>query len=281
MTEFEDLPEGCLTTIISRTTPVDAGKLSLVSKTIHSASDSDAVWNAFLPPNSNFMDSIISHSPSLANLPTKKSLYLALSDRPIIIDNGRKSFQLNRKSGKKCYMLAARSLTVIWGDDQRYWNWISTPDSRFPEIAKLCQVCWFEIRGIINTLALSPNTQYAAYLVFKMIDAFGFEDETADLTVGVKGGHINTISVYLDPNSEPGPPIGRWYPEGRRPMPPNIEELQRPSVRSDGWLEFEMGEFFNSSLEDEVEMTVTEIKGNWWKGGFFLEGIEFRPKEDN
>jgi len=40
------------------------------------------------------------------------------------------SFQLERKSGKKCYMLAARSLAIVWGDDERYWNWISLPDSR-------------------------------------------------------------------------------------------------------------------------------------------------------
>ncbi|XP_058744406.1 F-box protein PP2-B10-like [Vicia villosa] len=279
MAEFEDLPEGCITTIISRTTPVDAGKLSVVSKSFRSASYSDAVWNAFLPSDSNFIDSIISHSPSLANLPTKKSLYLALSDRPI--DNARKSFQLNRKSGKKCYMLAARSLTIVWGDDQRYWNWISTPDSRFPEIAKLCHVWWFEIRGTINTLALSPNTQYAAYLVFKMIDDYGFENETVDLTVGVKGGHSKTKIVCLDPNIEPRPPIvGRWY-HGRRPTPHDIVGLQRPSVRSDGWPEIKMGEFFNSNLEEEVEMSVMEIKGNEVKENFFLEGIEVRPKEDN
>jgi len=41
------------------------------------------------------------------------------------------SFQLDRKSGKKCYMLAARSLAIAWGDDNRYWNWIAMPDSRF------------------------------------------------------------------------------------------------------------------------------------------------------
>jgi len=92
MTEFEELPEGCISAILSRTTPADAGRLSVVSKSFLSAADSDAVWNQFLPSDSHFIDSIISHSPSLANVPTKKSLYLALSDRPIIIDNDRKVF---------------------------------------------------------------------------------------------------------------------------------------------------------------------------------------------
>ncbi|XP_058744429.1 F-box protein PP2-B10-like [Vicia villosa] len=278
MTQFQELPEECLSTILSRTTPVDAGRLSLVSNTFHSAADSDVVWNQFLPSNSHFMDSIISNSPSLSNIDSKKALYLALSDRPIIIDNGLKSFQLDRKSGKIFYMLAARSLSISWGDDERYWNWITMPNSRFPEVAKLCYVWWFEIRGIINTLALSPNTQYAAYLVFKMIDAYGFENKTVDLTVGVKGGHNNTKIVCFDPHIEPV--IGRWY-SGRRPRPHNIVGLQRPSVRSDGWWEIKMGEFFNSNLEDEIEMSVMEIKSNGCKGNFFLEGIEVRPKEDN
>jgi len=87
MTGFEDLAEGCISSILSRTTPVDAGRLSLVSKTFLSAADSDAVWNHFLPSD---IDSIISQSPSLANAPSKKALYLALSHRPIIIDDAKK-----------------------------------------------------------------------------------------------------------------------------------------------------------------------------------------------
>jgi hypothetical protein len=42
-----------------------------------------------------------------------------------------------------------------------------------------------------------------------------------------------------------------------------------------------MGEFFNSGLEDEVQMSVIEIKHGDWKAGLFLEGIEVRPKYDN
>jgi hypothetical protein len=87
MTGFEDLAEGCVSAILSGTTPVDAVRLSLVSKTFLSAAGSDAVWNHFLPSDIN---SIISLSPSLANAPSKKALYLSLSGRPIIIDNGKK-----------------------------------------------------------------------------------------------------------------------------------------------------------------------------------------------
>ncbi|OIT36575.1 f-box protein pp2-b1 [Nicotiana attenuata] len=41
-----------------------------------------------------------------------------------------KSFSLEKWSGKKCYMLAARSLKIVWADTPRYWRWISLPESR-------------------------------------------------------------------------------------------------------------------------------------------------------
>ncbi|KAJ1409312.1 Phloem protein 2-like [Sesbania bispinosa] len=269
--EFEALPEGCIAGILSRTTPVDACRLSLVSKTFRSAADSDAVWNTFLPSDHLF-SSIISQSPLLANAPSRKALYLALSHHPTIFDQGRKSFQLDRNSGKKCYMLAARALTIVWGDTERYWNWITLPESRFPEVAALRDVCWLEIRGMINTPVLSPNTQYAAYLVFKMIDARGFRNRPVELSVSISYGHSSTKNVCLDPSTEPIQPRSHNRVEG----------LQRPIVRGDGWLEIEMGEFFNSGLEDEeVQMSVLEIRGGNWKNGLFLEGIEVRPKEGN
>jgi hypothetical protein len=46
-------------------------------------------------------------------------------------------------------------------------------------------------------------------------------------------------------------------------------------VRSNGWLEIEIGEFFNSGLEDEVQVNVKET--DYWKKGLFLEGMEVRP----
>jgi hypothetical protein len=84
-------------------------------------------------------------------------------------------------------------------------------------------VCWLEIRGTINTIALSPNTQYAVYVVFTIIDAWGFPECPVELSVGVEGGHSNTKIVCLDPNVED-------IPDNR------VVGLQRPSLRSDEWL---------------------------------------------
>jgi hypothetical protein len=49
-------------------------------------------------------------------------------------------------------------------------------------------------------------------------------------------------------------------------------------VRSNGWLEIEIGEFFNSGLEDEVQVNVKET--DYWKKCLFLEGIEVNMFDD-
>jgi len=84
--EFQGLPEGCIADILSCTTPVDACRLSLVSKLFHSAADSDAVWESFLPTDYH---SVVSEC-SLPSYPSKKALYLALADHPVIVDEGKK-----------------------------------------------------------------------------------------------------------------------------------------------------------------------------------------------
>ena len=70
---------------------------------------------------------------------------------------------------------------------------------RFPEVAYLRLVWWLGIRWMINIRALSPNTQHAAYLLFKMFDAQGFQNCPQELSVRVRGSYR---IVCLDPNVE-------------------------------------------------------------------------------
>ncbi|KAE9612003.1 hypothetical protein Lal_00049000 [Lupinus albus] len=290
--DFNNLPEGCIANIVSLTTPRDASILSLVSSTFRSASDSDAVWDHFLPSDYH---SILSQSPSSSSsssFPSKKHLFLFLSQNPLLIDEGKMSFQLDKVNGKKCYMLSARMLFIVWGDTPRYWKWVSHPDSRFSEVAELVSVCWFEIRGWINTRLLSPNTLYAAYFVFKPnpVGAYGFEYQSVDVSIAIAGGETRERTVFLD--AERGRRL-RYQIVPRRagifnrtrfvPIVEennnNVDDLQCPKEKGDGWLEIELGEFFNQGGEDkEVEMGVYEIKGGDWKGGLVVQGIEIRPK---
>ncbi|XP_014505014.1 F-box protein PP2-B10-like [Vigna radiata var. radiata] len=256
--EFEDLAEGCIAEILSHTSPMDACKLSLVSRAFCSAAESDFVWSAFLL---NFT-SIIPPS-SIPSSSSKKGLYFNLCNHPTIIDQGKKSVQLDKRTGKKCHMLSARNLDIEWGDDVHHWEWASLPESRFEAVPVLRAVCWFDISGKISTVGLSSDTDYAVFLVFKMINASGFHYHPTVISVGVSGGNTNSKYVCLDLNLKDN----------------RLRELPCPKVRSDGWLEIEMGEFFNSGLkEEQLHVKVMETTSHIWKCGFVLEGIEIRPK---
>ncbi|KAH9685431.1 F-box protein PP2-B10 [Citrus sinensis] len=97
------LPARCISYIISLTTPRDASRLSLACPAFKSAADLDSVWEKFLP--SDYKE-IISNSSSIS----ASSLMIAsLSKKDLY-------FYLLQETGKKCYMVGARGLSIAWGD---------------------------------------------------------------------------------------------------------------------------------------------------------------------
>ncbi|GAA0153328.1 hypothetical protein LIER_37655 [Lithospermum erythrorhizon] len=285
------LPEGCIATTISLTSPRDACRLALVASTFRWASQSDDVWDKFLP--TDYKDIISRGNHHLFSIKPKKDLYFYLCHRPILIDAGTKSFSLEKSTGKKCFMLAARDLTIVWGDTPRYWRWISLPESRFSEVAELLDVCWLEVRGKIKTSMLSPNTTYSAYLVFTTKSSpHGFEYHAAESSVGISGQESETRAVCLDPD---GAKRYRYQIVPRRmglfhrrfgnimrgeelssPLDGNAEF---PKQRDDMWTEVLLGEFYIKEGQDsELEISLMEVKSGSWKSGLIIEGIEIRPK---
>ncbi|XP_039062246.1 putative F-box protein PP2-B12 [Hibiscus syriacus] len=248
------LPEECQSLIISLTSPADACRSAMVSPSLRSVADSDAVWEKFFPCDYN---SILSSSTSSLSL-GKKDLYL--SSHPVLIQNGTMSFQLEKGTRKRCYRLGARALTIIWGDSPDKWTWTSLPESRFLEVAELVQVWWIDVTGKIETRILSPNTNYAVYLVFKLRyqHILGFRRRPVGLNVSVDGVTLREerrVSLY------PG------------------DESRHVRDREDGWMEAEMGEFWNECGGDGiVEFSLKQIDTGYPKRGLIIEGIEIRSK---
>ncbi|ONI26097.1 hypothetical protein PRUPE_1G003600 [Prunus persica] len=246
------LPAECISHIVSCTTPLDACRSSLVSSLFRIAADSDIVWERFLPQD---YKEIISTS---LNSLSKKDLYFHLCNHPIIIGNG------NMQSGKKCYMVGARGLSVIWGDTPGYWRWISLPESRFSQVAKLNYVWWLDIKGYIETKNLSPRTTYAAYFVYQLSSQHNLGTAATPVTLRVAYEHSAVAvehSVILDPVNYEGtaPPHARY--------------------RGDGWFEIEMGEFVTEEDNATVVCSLMETSNYNCKTGLIVEGIELRPKE--
>ncbi|CAH9051977.1 unnamed protein product [Cuscuta europaea] len=297
-TGFDALPEDCISNALSLTTPEDACRLSLTAPTFHSAAISDAVWERFLPPDYRDIISRSNNAAGLLSSGSMKDLFIRLCDNPVLIDNDTKSFSLEKKSGKICYMIGARSLDIVWSDTPKYWQWISLPHSRFPEVAELLSVCWLEIRGSINSKSLSPGTNYTAYLVYTLqVRTYGLEYQSVVASTEIISngdGETKKMTIYLDARGDESvatyPPIvprmrtlsrGSSYRVRREEM--NVafqnDPAKLPKRRRDGWMEVELGEFFVKNGQNaEIVMSLIEINSQW-KCGLVVEGVEIRPKE--
>lgn len=122
----------CISHIISLITPGNASKLSSTYPAFKSVVDSDSVWEKFLPSDYKKIISISSFSTSsLVTSLSKKKLYFHLCYNPILINNNTMSFALDHESGKKCFMVGARGLSITWGSSPQHWKWLSLPESRF------------------------------------------------------------------------------------------------------------------------------------------------------
>ncbi|KAJ4955030.1 hypothetical protein NE237_011813 [Protea cynaroides] len=291
-TDLYALGEDCIAEILSHISPRDTCRLSVVSSKFQSAADSDSVWERFLPSDMQLiLSSSVSHS--LPNFSSKKEQFLYLCNNPLLIDYGSKIFTLEKCSGKKCFMIGAKELSIFTlGGNTTNWISQSLPESRFPKVAELN--IWREIRGKMETRLLSPNTTYVAYLVFKLTE-FGFQYAPVlfSIKLGSGGGRLEEGQVkyvYLMTRrltmadehkswrviEEDEDILLEW----RELLEPEARE--KPKKRGDGWMEIKMGEFFNERGDDgEVEMRIKKVEDPYWgRNGFIIEGIEFRPKEN-
>ncbi|XWS18701.1 hypothetical protein CRYUN_Cryun32bG0067400 [Craigia yunnanensis] len=91
----------------------------------------------------------------------------------------------------KYFVFKPRALTIIWGDDSRYWRIpsriSSTNGSNGEEVAELIQVCWLEITGSVK---LNPLTRYQITFTLSFKEhAFGWRGNPLFMMakVGTKG----------------------------------------------------------------------------------------------
>ncbi|CAA3022549.1 Hypothetical predicted protein [Olea europaea subsp. europaea] len=227
----------------------------------------------------------------------RKSFYFHLCHNPILIDGSTKSFSLEKGTGKKCFMLASRDL-IIWGCPPR-WQWISFPNSRFPEVGVRLVGYLFAICGKINTSMLSSGTKYAAYLLFTLRSGInGYGHHLARALIVISGQNADEQTNYLQIGQEADGTTVYCPDEEQRqrcqtvPRPKTFlhlishvfrrldiiepSELHRyPKFRDDGWMEVEMGEFFVEGKQDQ-DVKIISVPWNpglWcncWHGGHLI-----------
>lgn len=163
------------------------------------------------------------------------------------------------------------------------------PESRFSEVAVLRTSNWLEIEGKIKTKMLSQNTMYGAYLIMKISDrAYGLDSEAAEIAVEIGGHQVSKGSkgkAYLGSKQKSNSSIlvdGMKMMVTSKLINKGDENEQIPCEKEQGWVEIELGKFFNGVCGDdddvhEVKMSLKEVKGYQLKGGIIVEGIEVRP----
>ncbi|CAH9129759.1 unnamed protein product [Cuscuta epithymum] len=232
MDNFAKLPVDCISEILSLTSPAEVTTFSTISKRFKSASDSDTAWNKFVPSD---IDDIISKSstppPFQLPPPSKKHLFLSLSDNPIVLDAGKKMFYLDKCSGQKCVMIAPAEL-AFFGTNNNVHDLTSRPEpkARFKEVAELrvyygvFDICF----KIPNQMLLSKETHYSCYLMYQVIDKYEAEsNEYSDSTIEA----LKDVPILGD----------------------------NKRVEKDGWEEIEIKSFFNNGAngdDDELRVSV-------------------------
>ncbi|XP_021850974.2 putative F-box protein PP2-B12 isoform X1 [Spinacia oleracea] len=272
-TNILDLPEECLSHILSLTSPADIVRSSAVSKLLLSASDSDFAWEKFMPSDTDRFVSQQSSTPfDQQKFASKRYLYFRLCSSPILLDHSYS------KNGTKSYMLGARALKIAWEGTPQRCNWKYVPESRFLEIVEPqtdYDVCCLEIKGRIHTKLLSPDTTYGVYFVYKTDNEHAYRFEHVPFIVSLtevdeedlsKNDYFRMLSVK------------KFYLKTSSGLHRKWEEL--PDEREDGWMEIEMGMYKVGSLvkgTDQrviLELTLKEVQCIGWKSGLIVQGIE-------
>ncbi|VVB03877.1 unnamed protein product [Arabis nemorensis] len=124
--------------------------------------------------------------------------------------------------------------------------------------------------GNMNTQILSPGTHYKAYVVYKIRNRrHGLRDLPIQVGVGFKGQEKPKKFICFDESTNK---IKEWPKR----------ELMKSEKREDGWIEAEIGDFFNEGGLmgfDEIEVSIVDITSPNWKCGVIIQGIEFRPTD--
>ncbi|KAF2933172.1 putative F-box protein PP2-B12 [Oryza sativa Japonica Group] len=291
-----DLPMDCIACIASLTSPGDACRLAAAAAALRPVADSDDVWGSFLPPEWAGDGDALDGKPGGREGESKKEMFLRLCDLPVLLDGGKLSFSLEKRSGAKKYMMRARALGFGWsGYPYGGLVWIQNhPDSRFSEVAILSHLCWLDIYGIFNTKHLSNGTSYGAYLVYN-VQFLHTEDQNGGYKEqdATASGSSSTSSIcshecnHLMPQKHLRSLLFNMDYDGSSFVKTNNNQKKELKyvgicVRSDGWMEQEISTEISVVKQNNEENGDISIEFRGLTGShqcqIIVEGIEIRPK---
>eukprot|EP00262_Sarcandra_glabra_P008895 TRINITY_DN22832_c0_g1_i1.p1 TRINITY_DN22832_c0_g1~~TRINITY_DN22832_c0_g1_i1.p1 ORF type:complete len:189 (-),score=31.84 TRINITY_DN22832_c0_g1_i1:194-760(-) len=151
---------------------------------------------------------------------------------------------------------SAKALSIIWGHDRRFWQWIplSKEESVFEIGAELLQVNWIEVTGKLDFSQKHGDVEHGEYGIFYRVkfkvDAFGW--------------HAVPITFKVT------------HPDGKETK--KTEMLEHYRKKGEMWHEIQGGQFtVPSDKNGTIEFGMYEVESDWWKGSLVLEGVIIRP----
>lgn len=248
-----DLPRDCLVRVVLFLCAVDACVVARVCRALRAVADSDDAWAPRLLSNAIIRSPIV--------ILSKKDLYFRLRSG-ILRKDFCMPYWLDPATGEGCFVKSARALSIVWGDDERYWRWAPQPDSWFPEGACLENVCWLEVRGELEAVFM-PGAYTVSFRV-RFTDAFhGWTRSPVNFSLSTTDGQHVESQRFL------------------QGVQTNIESRSvrvTPLRQLGHWMELDVGEFLvESEMRLKVQFRMMEIQGGRWKRGLVLDGVKIQP----
>ncbi|XP_065870187.1 F-box protein PP2-A14 [Euphorbia lathyris] len=254
---LSDLPENCVSSILTYLDPPEICKLAGLNRTFNGASLSDLVWETKLPSNYKFLvHQVLKEDLLVFN---KKQIYSRLC-QPNYFDDGTKQVWLDKRSGKMCVCVSYKAMRITGIDDRRYWNHISSDESRFKTIAYLQQIWWFEVKGEIEMEF--PADTYS--LVFRVQlgkpnwKRFGRRVNNVDQ---VHGWNIKPVRFQLSTSTGQNASSQHYFHD------------------QGNWVYYNVGKFSVDKANSKVKIkySMTQIDCTHTKGGLCLDSVFIFP----
>ncbi|CAI9101710.1 OLC1v1039103C1 [Oldenlandia corymbosa var. corymbosa] len=143
--KLSDIPESCVASVLSYLDPPEICRLARLNRAFRDASSADFIWESKLPSSYAYILKLLLQDEKYRRL-RKRDVYALLS-KPNPFDDGTKEVWIDKSTGGVCLSISWRAMTITGIDDRRYWNHISTTESRFQTMAYLQQIWWLEVVG--------------------------------------------------------------------------------------------------------------------------------------
>ncbi|KAI7752513.1 hypothetical protein M8C21_015864 [Ambrosia artemisiifolia] len=236
--------------------------------------DRETYWEQKLPID---YEDIIKRSKDIEQWKTKKELYSILC-KGFLISYGEEWFYL-AKDGKKCLMLPARAAL-----EEDKWEWKHEPETRFEEVAD-CIFDTFVVFCKFSSKMLSPQTTYAAFLVYELPDDCESVDQPPPVQVvdedldSDSDSDSDSKEVYNIFLRTPQTPVISWNEKEEKTFKPLSRLIIKglPKQRRDGWMEVQVHEFQTHTAIKMVSLCLKFSSNDMSLKGVIVLGLEFRP----